>query len=299
MCKIATVCFCLAALLLSAKLSWADDDSSQFVSNVENCLQNYQTVDKKHHPPTEDQRKDCLKGAATVYVYGAYESAASLRLFADFDDDYPALDQSRGNWRLVVAAKHWKDYPRPGPESREYMLQLVTPHTGNMSSVKIVARLVRSRGDAIAIQVARFLDGRFNLERDIEPLYPLKPSAFYAELKKKMPPVEAFMAVFAVEELMTDSTACNALEGVMAHLRRVAVPLPSQLRPPPEEESTVIEHLVLHPHMVVLRAPEYPILLTIKDASMDTDVYRWVTTSAQALESCWRHATKKSATTQP
>jgi hypothetical protein len=38
----------------------------------------------------------------------------------------------------------------------------------------------------------------------------------------------------------------------------------------------------------VLRIPDYPIWLTVTDASMDTDVYRWVDASARALEQCWR-----------
>jgi hypothetical protein len=274
--------FFIFALFTWTSASAQDQDgAAEFVRRVEDCLRQYAVV-------TPSERKDCLKSYAVIQIYGDYRRAAYERLFADFEDDFPVLDEKAGNFRLLVSAKHWKDLPRPGPESREFMLQVMTPGGGMPLSPGIVARLLRTRGESVDFQIAHFLEGKFDFDRDLEPLYKLKTPDFYAELKKGTPSAETFMAVFACDDFRAEATTCPALSVIVIRLSEIVVPIPDQLGYHEKQSGPRVRNIVLHPHIVVLHAPSYPISLTITDGSMDTDVYRWVANSMQLLESCWR-----------
>jgi hypothetical protein len=279
-----TFCFILAAATAWPGQAHVDDEAAQFVSDVETCQSNYKDV-----PP--DARPDCLLGTALTYTYSGYRRAAWQRLFNGFEDDYPTFGEGEGFWKLIAAVKHWKDYAVPGPDAREYMLRLVKPGAG--TAPRLVARLIRARGEAVEIQISRFLDRRFDPKRDLEPFKRLRPAEFYAEFKKRLPSVEAFMEDLAIEELTAEAATCSALKEVVTQLSNIDVPLPEQMRPPQKYGASDVERITLHPHIVVLRAPSYPITLTIEDASMNTDVYRWASSSAERLEPCWRRVVEQ------
>lgn len=253
------------------------EETAEFVARIEECMRLY-------NPAAEAHRRECLKDLATIHLRSAYRRAARDRLWSDFNNDFPDLGGAPNNLHTIAAAIHWKDLPYPNPESREYLLLILSDRT----SSGLVAHLKRSHGQSIDHQVAAFLEGKFDFDRDFDDLYALKTPDFFAALKKKAPPVGAFMAAFAMDDMITDGASCPALRKVDANLAALNWPLPKR----GGGESKTIVKVVLHPHIVRLRVPDNAFSITVEDHSMATEVYRWVSTSAEALEPCWRDRIK-------
>jgi hypothetical protein len=272
------------ALVLSLMLTHAvqaepSDEAAGFIADVDECI-------RLAGKPTEAHRRSCLQDYAWLYVMRTYRRAARDHIWNDFRIDYPDFGDPPVDFATIASAMYWHDLPAPGPEGREYLLMIMS----DRDSGPLVAHLKRAHGTSIDHQIATFLTGKFDRKRDLADLYALKTPDFFEGLKKKLPSVKAFMAAFKVDDLITNAAMCPAVTAARDDLFKIDWPRP---KPPEATTEKVIERIVIHPHIVVLRVPEFALSITVEDHSMATGVYRWVTNTATSLEPCWRDHAKE------
>jgi len=247
-----------------------DDDEAQFVGEVAQC------ASAPHDTASADAKyRRCLEDTAYNFAYNRYQSEAYVWFFSDFEQDYP------DNFIVIASAKHWKDFRGFGPESLEYIFKLMLPRGSNAR----VARLKRVRGPMIPAQIGAHLNQKLQLRRRLAPFLSLKPTEFFAEWKKIVTSLDT--SLIAVDELQAHEANCPALAQVDRSLRELDWPRPL---PPPaasDPRKSPVVKVVIHPHVVVLRVPGYPLTITIEDAGMEA-VYRWATNAVALLEPCWR-----------